>query len=672
MITFDDVRNRALETIRNAESLASDYGTFLSGNFNTDIHQAPYLRLESYERAITDISSSLIRITVCGTFSSGKSFLISSLLNETEYKPVRNNITGREVENYFTLLPTGRTQTNSCPLEIRGNADPYYKLEILFEGSKEYQLVAGDIKDKFAIHNLLWAYATESTTHRNLRRPSDMYLNVRGAKLYIPSMPFQAVFYDLPGIGGVKEPYKELVDRALKETDCIIFVSSDARELDNSEIGLIVDVETGLESRLSGWEVFFVLSARNDTLEDQIQDVLGKNNEQLQKYFSQGPFKKARFLAVTPSREAIAEMLFIKDEEFDETNRDSMLAASNLPDLRRRLAEYLQTQSGPARIQAHLDQIHSLATGMYESTQEFEDIYGEDVPTIQQELRKVEDQIATLTDNRLALSDSLNALDETSKRTAITLAPEDLAKFLHRRLDEYIAEENMTDTPVVMEFNRKLGTSFHDWLEQEEYIPNVENALKAYAGQARTQVKQKTGVELYPEQAPIKPGTPGEFTPPQNPRSRENLGPASNLVALILGGGGIVALATGPVGVVAALAIGAIVSGTTLFGLELENKRHTLRQSREEARVFIDTFAEEMCSKAVQGVALAIDRTREDIEASLNGQLNGLLLTQEWRRGRLEEGDLSEIAEKINKLESFKQRAEEAAQRINDVMNDLQ
>ena len=679
MSTFNHVRNSALETIEDAEGLATAYGAFLNSEFGIELQKLPFVDSESYTQAKSSINSSLIKVIVCGEFSSGKSFLISSLLNEIEFAPGFEEDTGYEVEDYFTLLPTGPTQTNSCPLEIRGNGDASYKLEVLFIDSEEYQLVADNINEKLEINNLLWAYATNVERYKTFRHQSDENRGVRGAKLFVPHMPFEAVFYDLPGIGGVSAPYKDLVNSALKEADCIIFVSFARRELTDLEIGLIGEIEANLRLMSSKRKVFFLLSAKISTDQAKVQEVLNKDNALLIETFPNEPFDRAKFSVVTPGKEAIATQRY-SNGQINEAQRDLLYAASNTPDLREKLTEYLQTQSGPARIRFHLNQIQFLIKAIEDNTRTFEQIYSKDIVETKQDLARTTEKISTLTNSRLSLSSRLDELDERSKRTVITLAPDQLAKYLHDRLDKFISEKKINNPPLLLEFNRNIEAYSQEWLNQKQYVTSVQKALDAYVAQARSLVRANIGIEIYPNPVPVTPlenpkDDPGGFTTQGSDSAlRSNLDSAVKAIGLLgIGGGGTVAAlaAMGTAGLALSAGLPAIIGGAFFLGLSFLDKNRALSETRKMARAYVDEFAVTRCNLAIQQIGLAIEEIRQGIEVQIDGHINELRNEEKARSERLEKGDLREVIDKVNMLRDFRERAEAIALKASRVIREL-
>lgn len=79
---FDDAVHTCRKLLGDTEAFVAGFDTFLK---HYEIHITEdwtVLKNQPFDLARTMLASSLINVVVCGEFSSGKSFLISSLIDE--------------------------------------------------------------------------------------------------------------------------------------------------------------------------------------------------------------------------------------------------------------------------------------------------------------------------------------------------------------------------------------------------------------------------------------------------------------------------------------------------------------------------------------------------------------------------------------------------------------
>ena len=67
------------------ESITNSYTQFVNENESAVLKVIPELENHPFARARSRISSQLITVAVCGAFSSGKSFLVSGLLDRLKW-----------------------------------------------------------------------------------------------------------------------------------------------------------------------------------------------------------------------------------------------------------------------------------------------------------------------------------------------------------------------------------------------------------------------------------------------------------------------------------------------------------------------------------------------------------------------------------------------------------
>ena len=190
------------------------------------------------------MKSQLINVAVCGAFSSGKSFLISALINRLKWYERKSSaediFEDQKVDGFITFLPTAPEQTNSCPLDVVPlPEEDLSRFEVMFDDTKKWEDKSGAGSSDDEISRKMLAYATDIDQWRVARPAQDIPRNVIRARLYVGKMPIPAIIHDLPGIGGAGEIYLDSVHEALRKADCKVYVASAIKELNEVELGLL-------------------------------------------------------------------------------------------------------------------------------------------------------------------------------------------------------------------------------------------------------------------------------------------------------------------------------------------------------------------------------------------------------------------------------------------------
>ncbi len=230
---YQFLHDNCSQVITKVEQLVASYDELLRsdgislGNSIKELEAAPF------DAARAKLRSQLINIAVCGAFSSGKSFLISALIDRIRWYPdprAKDMFQSQEVDRYATLLPTSPQQTNSCPLAII----PWpsgKRFQVMFDDTRQWEDKSDSSMSDEEVARQIQAYATDIEEWRSVRMPADQPRNVVRARLLVGPLPYPAIIYDLPGIGGIGEAYLQAVHEALRLADCIIYVASAIKEL---------------------------------------------------------------------------------------------------------------------------------------------------------------------------------------------------------------------------------------------------------------------------------------------------------------------------------------------------------------------------------------------------------------------------------------------------------
>jgi len=260
---YDLVLQKTMDIISYVENLSIEYGEILSDDGILLSNSIRVLEISPFESSRSKMKSQLITIAVCGAFSSGKSFLISALVDRLKWyerKSSAEDIFEDEPSDMFnTFLPSSPEQTSSCPLDvIPSPGEDLSRFEVMFDDTKTWEDKSGVGAKDDEISRMMLAYATDVEQWRVTRPAQDISRNVIRARLFVGKMPIPAVIHDLPGIGGAGEVYLESVHKALREADCIVYVASAIKELTDVELDLLRFVEEIAGQNKT--KVFFVLS----------------------------------------------------------------------------------------------------------------------------------------------------------------------------------------------------------------------------------------------------------------------------------------------------------------------------------------------------------------------------------------------------------------------------
>lgn len=273
---FNTLRYTSASIVNDLDALALDYAQLLSGagiNLRNSISELKISELKSdpFQQARIRMNSQLINVAVCGEYSSGKSFLISGLLDRIDwYLSEETNLEGERSDEYRSFLPSAPEETTSCPMIILGNnlSDTRSHFAVYFEieekedntsqksseNTKIKKTIIGpeDRSDPYIhevdIQRTMLAYVTNFKEYRQGRLRQDLGLKVIKAELKVPHMPYPAVFHDLPGIGGATAEYSEVVQDAVRQADCVIYVAGAEKPLSGAELDLLRFVEEVAET----------------------------------------------------------------------------------------------------------------------------------------------------------------------------------------------------------------------------------------------------------------------------------------------------------------------------------------------------------------------------------------------------------------------------------------
>ncbi len=452
------------QLVASYDKLLHEDGIALSNSFK-ELESAPF------EQARAKLRSQLINIAVCGAFSSGKSFLISALINRIKWHSepnTRDMFAGQEVDRYTTLLPVSPQQTNSCPLAII----PWpsgKRFQVMFDDSKQWEDKCDSTTTDEEISRRIQAYATDIAEWRDMRAPADRQRNVVRARLLVGPLPYPAIIYDLPGIGGIGEAYLQAVHEALRLADCIIYVASAIKELTDAEFALLRFVEEIADQE--GTPIFFALSQLDR--EPDWEKILAKDNQFLEECFkNRGDAKKdiigKGFMPISAAAEAKARGLS-EAGRISEADRDRAIEKSGMPAFRQVLQKHLTTHSGPAHLREIITQMYDILKHVRAHIQNREQAELLPLQEADSRIRESRTLIRALSEKSMALSDDLERLGQASLDTALQgTRPEDLLALFQERVEPIINKADVTKDSERDKIQQAIKMVRDEWLQRPE------------------------------------------------------------------------------------------------------------------------------------------------------------------------------------------------------------
>lgn len=290
------------------------------------------------------LSNDLVTVAFVGPFSSGKTLLLSALIDDIE-------ATVDEEDGSWTwqtsLLPTDPRPTTNHPIEIRrGDA---LKLLVRYEGESSF-------KDLEATKEMIGAHVSDlySTSRQvNEQRVAELVLET-------PAVPLPGRFLDLPGTQSGRAGDDELIERGLECADCFVFVLSAVRSIDSQALDQLADLhELYL---IDNKPVFFALTqidTRLNRAEDgryAFESSRDESNQVLREVFVEPQtghadegFLGRGFVAVATPSHAKAKHLALLGER--DRVVDAEVRLGNPLHLLTRLSDFFYRDVAPARLE---------------------------------------------------------------------------------------------------------------------------------------------------------------------------------------------------------------------------------------------------------------------------------------------------------------------------------
>lgn len=314
------------------------------------------------DRLRWNLKSGLIKIAVCGEFTSGKSFLISGLLKRitAEITP-HPTLKHEKIFNYIPLLPSATVPTTGSPLILQPSEDNRTNsFEVVLANAPNQWVLIHEFEDTQVLDgttsNLLHAYITNLQEYRHFRHKEHLDKLVIKARLKLVSMPLPASIYDLPGLGGIEteeqlEFISSVFQEVMRDADYIIYVSSAEKPLSDNELRMLNYIETA--KQMANTPLLFVLT-KIDLYQNTYVSVMQANRKYFNSHFdSVGEFVDQGLMPVSPAYEARAWL------EENPEDRDSYVTVSGMENLREKLLDRLVIWSGPEHIKSTISELLS-------------------------------------------------------------------------------------------------------------------------------------------------------------------------------------------------------------------------------------------------------------------------------------------------------------------------
>lgn len=502
---FNTLRNLSVSIVDALDTLTYEYARLLA-NDGIDIRKSlSELKGDPFQQARIRMKSQLINVAVCGEFTSGKSFLISGLLNRIDwFLSEETDREGKRFDDYRSFLPAAPEETTSCPMVIIGNdrSDTRSHFSVYFEieeddptpskgESKKSKVkkIIGPVdrsepyEHEEDIQRAMLAYVTTFREFSQSRLRQDLGLKVIKAELRIPQMPYPAVFHDLPGIGGATAEFAEVVQDAVRQADCIIYVASAERPLSAVELDLLRFVEEVAESNRC--PVFFVLSKID--VHTKWERVLKKNNEFLKEAFQNDLLVAEGFIPVSPALYAKAQDQLAQGL-IDQQTHDTWIENSGMPYLHEHLEKYLVNTSAPQHLQDIIFKMQAVQKALQRHIYSQIEFAKRPIQQAEEDIKQAQNLSRSLQRSRDNLHARLLVLIEQQMSQAFSpMDPDNLTKEFTTKLERRINSQNLTNAKVRHKLEQDIRQIRDEWLSREDVALNDrwEKAWGNYLQQAQ-------------------------------------------------------------------------------------------------------------------------------------------------------------------------------------------
>ncbi len=666
--------------IGKVEQLAASYDQLLHADGIALSNSIKALESAPFEQARAKLRSQLINMAICGAFSSGKSFLISALIDRIKWYPdpsAKDMLAAQEVDRYTTLLPVSPQQTNSCPLAII----PWpsgKRFQVLFDDSKQWEDKCDPSASDEDVSRLIQAYATDVGEWRAARAPGDRQRNVVRARLLVGPLPYPAIIYDLPGIGGIGEAYLQAVHEALRHADCIIYVASAIKELTDAEFALLRFVEEVADQEAT--PIFFVLSQIDR--EPDWNKILVKDNQFLETCFeNRGDAKKdiigQGFVPVSAAAEAKARGMF-ESGKISEPERDQAVARSGMPAFRSLLQNHLTTHSGPAHLREIMTQMYEILKDVRAHIQNREQAELLPLQDAEVRIRESRTLVRALSEKSMALAGDLDRLGQSTLEMAMQgTRPEDLRELFTDLVEPIINKADVTKDKERDKIQQSIKLVRDEWLQRpgDGFVATWTRAWSAYQKQSIALLRQRVS-QAAEEAAVTFPVIVGDEFAPEIEESAMDVQDRLQVVRVAqqisfgvtgLGIGGVAAgaIAFGSAAfTIAPVGLFLIGVGAAGMGWSAIKKQRDLGKLRAPMIEYLRTYADQVVMHLDAQAKRVIARQKTEILNVVTQLISVQRDNITALENRLKTGDLKAHQQQIKRLQQFENECDIVEQLI--------
>lgn len=421
------------------------------------------------QRLRTHAMSTLIKIAVVGSFSSGKSTLVSALAGKLEVSQV-TDVDGNLAERVIGILPIAPGPASACPARVvpvsggtKVDASGRGFLRVRFVDSPDWEDIAANPDPK-----LLAAYAA-SSADRGRRKEEHRQREVAEAEILLSDCEIPAMIYDLPGYGAAEDPYRNSIVDAIYDADCFIYVTRASRPLAKDDLEII----NFLQKTRWRKRVIWVLTGIDDAIQVDADfipgwhSILREDNDYLAEYFGDSDggsgvaFIGEGFRGVSPIAEARAkgggEIGGVAEAGRPVPGRPALC----MEDLRQVIREMIEAESGRKHVaevaREALGTIRPLEEMVSKRWHEERGDWGEILARDRELLERVDAALAA------APSDLGRILDSRVRRASRLFA--ELVSHLHDRLEAEIREADLSDERKANRFAAAGTQILRSWAE---------------------------------------------------------------------------------------------------------------------------------------------------------------------------------------------------------------
>ncbi|WP_326595850.1 dynamin family protein [Streptomyces sp. NBC_01803] len=451
----------------------------------------------------TRASSALINVALLGAFSSGKSFLLSGLQHKLKLLEVEQP-DGSVAEKFVGLLPSSPVPTTACPATVLpvdpedrpgGDADERRFLRVQFMDAAEDEWE--DIGDR-PPPAVVAAYAMHDAEITNRLEPH-WTRDVAEIEIQISPYTLPAKLYDLPGYGSPNAVHDRIVEQAMGDADCFLYVSHASRSLSENDLALIRFLYQ--HHRVSKKRVVWVVTAIDTATQLDLRDIpawratIDRNNAYLREKFTVDGrpdlgFIGEGFVPASPASEARGALI-------EDPGRARRLTdGSHMAALRETLGGLIEQETGRRRMGKVADEARGLLGRRFSSLAERLRTERLPIEALENELaelatraREVEEAIP------LIREDLEKRLRDYVKRAARSF--NGLSAHLHAALDERIRTTDVRRPAKAHEIQRDLFLAKRSWVEAEPDGPAAvwADLLEQFRKEAVRMVRSRLGAD---------------------------------------------------------------------------------------------------------------------------------------------------------------------------------